>query len=74
MAVTNNTVRHQDSTMELQLTAVRGFFLNNSRFLWHSTGILKKDHVHAAVSTTMPFCDVAGARLSRQRMGVICSF
>src|SRR5205809_7603894 len=29
---------------------------------------------HAAVETYRPFCGVAGARLSRQRMGVVCSF
>jgi len=42
--VTNNTVRLEDSTIQVPLTAVQWFSLNKARFSWHSTGILRKDY------------------------------
>src|SRR5262245_11300467 len=42
--VTNNTIRHEESTIRAPPIAVRWFLHNKTRFSWHSAGIRKKDY------------------------------
>jgi hypothetical protein len=52
-----------------QNSAARFFPFPLHLHLWHFARSPQEDYVHAARSTSMPFCHVAG---DRQRQGVVC--